>query len=450
MAVTKLWKIKTNLKRVIEYDVDSEKTVLENSPFYKNLSREYRYVTNADKTENQYFVTGLNCIASNALKEMIATKRKFNKEDKILGYHGYQSFVKGETTPEIAHEIGVKLAEELWGDRFEVIVSTHLNTDCLHNHFLINSVSFDDGMKFYSNLENTALMRATSDAICEEYGLNVLEEKTCSKSKINFDNFVKSKYQNSSYYNTSRQDIDRAISQAYSYKDFEKLLGIYGYTLTYRANKLSVCRSGYKRNIRIERAYGSEYTIERIKERIKTENSVRVPFQEVYARKKYTSNKSLKTIKKIDKKYRSSLYRLCLYYRYKLNSYRKKEYRQPLTDEQRKAIRQMDKYSEEVRFLSSRNILTVQELSSYKKEALEELSKVELRNRSINIEIKNCTHNEEKQKLNSKKQNILLEKSFWKSEVEICREIELRIPKMKEEVKEKKVEKESERVEHIR
>ena len=110
----------------------------------------------------------------------------------------------------------------------------------------------------------------------------------------------------------------------------------------------------------------------------------------------------------------------------------------------------MDKYSEEVRFLNSRNILTVQELSSYKKEALEELSKVELRIKSINIEIKNCTQKEEKQKLNSKKQSILLEKSFWKSEVETCREIELRIPKMKEEVKENKLEKESERVEHIR
>lgn len=450
MAVTKLWKIKTNLKRVIEYDIDNRKTVLENLPLYKNLSREYRYVTNADKTENQYFVTGINCIADNALKEILATKRKFKKEDKILGYHGYQSFVKGETTPEVAHEIGVKLAEEIWGDKFEVIVSTHLNTNCLHNHFLVNSVSFIDGSKYHSKLENTALLRATSDAICEEYGLNVLEEKVCKKSKINFENFVRSKYQNSSYYNTSKQDIDRAISQAYSYKDFENLLGIYGYTLTYRANKLSVCRSGYKRNIRIERAYGSEYSIERIKERIKTENSVREPFQEVYARKKYTCNKSLRTIKKIDKKYRSGLYRLYLYYRYKLNSYRKKEYRKPLTEEQREAIRQMDKYSEEARFLCSRKLFTVQELSSYKEEALEELSKVELKNKSINIEFKNCTQELEKQKLNSKKQEILLEKSFWKSEVRMCREIELRIPKMKEEIEKEKQEKESERSEHIR
>ena len=211
-----------------------------------------------------------------------------------------------------------------------------------------------------------------------------------------------------------------------------------------------MCRSGYKRNIRIERAYGSEYTIERIKERIKTENSVRVPFQEVYARKKYTSNKTLKTIKKIGKKYRSSLYRLYMYYRYKLNSYRKKEYRKPLTEEQRKAIKELDKYSEEVRFLSSRNIFTIQELSSYKKEALEELNKTELKIKNLNAEIKKCTESTKIQNFNSEKQKILLEKSFWKSEVRTCREIEMRIPEMKDEVKENKNEKESERVEHIR
>ena len=71
-------------------------------------------------------------------------------------------------------------------------------------------------------------------------------------------------------------------------------------------------------------------------------------------------------------------------------------------------------------------------------------------NEYLNIEFKNCTQELEKQKLNSKKQEILLEKSFWKSEVRMCREIELRIPKMKEEIEKEKQEKESERSEHIR
>ena len=53
------------------------------------------------------------------------------KKSGILAFHAYQSFAKGEVTPEVAHEIGVKLAEEMWGDRFEVVVATHLNTQCV-------------------------------------------------------------------------------------------------------------------------------------------------------------------------------------------------------------------------------------------------------------------------------------------------------------------------------
>ena len=60
-----------------------------------------------------------------------------NKKNGIIAFHGIQSFKKDEVTPEVAHEIGVKLAEEMWGDRFEVVVSTHLNTKCIHNHFVI-------------------------------------------------------------------------------------------------------------------------------------------------------------------------------------------------------------------------------------------------------------------------------------------------------------------------
>ena len=93
----------------------------------------------------------------------------WHKTDGILSFHAEQSFKENEVTPEIAHEIGVRLAEEMWGDRFQVVVSTHLNTKHLHNHFVINSVSFKDGYKYYSNFENTALLRKASDERCAEY-----------------------------------------------------------------------------------------------------------------------------------------------------------------------------------------------------------------------------------------------------------------------------------------
>ena len=179
MATTSLWKVDKRLDHVIDYATDEEKTKNENERGnFDSIEKLLTYATNPTKTENLFYTTGINCKVDNAVKELQFIKKLYGKEKGILAFHGYQSFKEGEVTPEIAHEIGVRLAEEMWGDRFQVVVSTHLNTDNIHNHFVINSVSFKDGYKYYSNLSNTALFRKISDEICEEYGLNVLEEKT--------------------------------------------------------------------------------------------------------------------------------------------------------------------------------------------------------------------------------------------------------------------------------
>ena len=90
-------------------------------------------------------------------------------------FHGYQSFQADEVTAEIAHQIGVKLAQELWGDRFEVVVATHCNTGHYHNHFVLNSVSFADGLKFDNTPADYARMREVSDRLCREYAISVIE-----------------------------------------------------------------------------------------------------------------------------------------------------------------------------------------------------------------------------------------------------------------------------------
>ena len=63
-------------------------------------------------------------------------KKKYDKEGGIVAFHAYQSFAAGEVTPKQCHDIGVAIAKELWGDRFQVVVTTHLNTDCFHNHII--------------------------------------------------------------------------------------------------------------------------------------------------------------------------------------------------------------------------------------------------------------------------------------------------------------------------
>lgn len=138
IATTGIWKIEKRLDHVIDYTTNIEKTL--NSDYgkeaYYELHNLDEYAELDFKTEKQYYVSALNCCVESAYEEMQLTKKQYNKTGGILGFHAFQSFKEGEVTPEQAHEIGVKLAQEMWGDRFEVIVSTHLNTKHYHNHFV--------------------------------------------------------------------------------------------------------------------------------------------------------------------------------------------------------------------------------------------------------------------------------------------------------------------------
>lgn len=144
MAVCEIWDVKGRLDHPIDYAENPEKTA---NPKYTDADLQamvdvMKYATNGDKTEQQFFVTGVNCDPSTARDEMMIAKAQWNDQSEIVCYHGFQSFKAGEVTPEQAHEVGVKLAEKMWGGRFQVIVATHLNTECLHNHFVVNSISY--------------------------------------------------------------------------------------------------------------------------------------------------------------------------------------------------------------------------------------------------------------------------------------------------------------------
>ena len=132
------------LNDVITYAVNAEKTRLRQSK-----SMEMEVVGESEELMEQY-VSGLNCAPTTAREEMIAVKKRFGKEDGIVAFHGYQSFAPGECSPAMAHEIGKKMAEELWGSQYQVLIATHLDkANHLHNHFVVNSVSFLDGKRYH-------------------------------------------------------------------------------------------------------------------------------------------------------------------------------------------------------------------------------------------------------------------------------------------------------------
>lgn len=391
------------------------------------------YATNPDKTEKKFYTTGINCEVENAIEQMIATKKKYKKEKGILAFHAYQSFNEGEVTPEIAHEIGVKLANEMWGDRFQVVVSTHLNTRHPHNHFVINSVSFKDGYKYYSNLENTALVRKTSDDICDEFGLKVLGKKNC-KSGINFENFYRKSLKNSDYYNFAKEDLDYAIKNSYSKKEFEQMLIAMGYKYNYRAGKLSIRREPYKRNIRVERAFGEDYSMEKIRNRI-YRNPIR-------------KNKNIPWVKSLNGKYFSrkgsvrnwtkpkGIRALYYHYCYLLKVYPKRNEQYKLSPYMRAAVRKMEDYSQKNRFLAKYKITTLEEIRNVKKEQEDNLKKhLNVRDKLYDKK-KNLNTDEGKNAVYKEIIAVTEQIKTIRKGIRFCNEIEKSIPVIKNAIKE--------------
>lgn len=174
MAVTGFWPVFKNLKATLDYADNPNKTT---APKYldEDLYAALRYAENDDKTDRKMFVGGINCSAQNAYAEMVAVQRRFGLRGKVVGYHGIQSFKEGEVRPEQAFAIGKKTARRMWGDRYQVLVTVHLNTDNVHCYFVVNPVSFKDGAKFKNKIGDHKELRKVSDQICREHGLSVLE-----------------------------------------------------------------------------------------------------------------------------------------------------------------------------------------------------------------------------------------------------------------------------------
>ena len=404
MATTKIWKIKNRFDNVIDY------------------------VSNKDKTDNKKYVSGINCLPETAFKEMSIVKKQYNKTGDILGFHAYQSFKGCEATNDEAHEIGIRLAEELWGNRFQVIVATHTNTKNVHNHFFINSVSFVDGKKYYDNKVNYAIMRRTSDDLCKEYELQTLQEKDFYKN-------ISNRYARSSkYLDSIRADIDYAISQASIYNDFTKILTKMGYELNHEYNKMSIRNPPYKRYTRVERTFGEEYSRESILFRIKHTSSFKVPFPEYHTLTGRYKRKNKTSIR--NKPKAKGLRALYYYYCYLLNVFPKQKYPPKYSKAMQEEIKKMDTYSDSAIFLVKHNITTLTEIKEYKSSAINKI--VELKGLRENLwrKHKRIKTNEEGQFICSEIQKLATKIDELNKDIKLCNFIEDNTLKMKTNIKE--------------
>lgn len=273
MATTAIWDVTDRLDRVINYTTNSGKTENINfsSPDFKGLQNLLGYTLKEDKTEKQFYVTGINCDPVSACKQMLQTKLQFQKTGGILAFHGYQSFAPGEATPETAHTIGVKLAQELWGDRFEVVVSSHLDKNHLHNHFVLNAVSFMDGKRYYDNNATYALMRQASDKLCKEYSLSVIENPQKGKTK-HYAEWKAEADGKPTWRGLIREDIDKAIVISMTMGQFIATIRKQGYEVKTGVKYMAVRPPGKERFVRLK-SLGDNYIEESIKQRILKNNS---------------------------------------------------------------------------------------------------------------------------------------------------------------------------------
>ena len=284
MATTSIWRVKGWLGKVVVYVENPDKTT--NPKFYtdedmteqdgQELSDVIRYAVNSRKTQKadnedcavvHRFVSGINCSPSTARDEMLAVKKRFGKENGTVAYHGYQSFAPGEATPEMAHEIGMKLAARLWGDRYQVIVATHLDKENhLHNHFVLNTVSFVDGIKYHRTKKDYHDMQTVSDELCREYRLSVIENPQYGKAK-QYGEWRAEQEQRPTWRGLIRADIDEAIRQAMTERQFFDALRKKGYAVKV-GKDISVRPPGKERFVRLMRNFGEDYSLDSIRRRI--------------------------------------------------------------------------------------------------------------------------------------------------------------------------------------
>lgn len=252
MAITKILPVRGQLKGCLDYAANPQKTEYFNTA---DMQRLINYTQNEDKTEHQLYVSGFNCMPQNAYRIMQATKQRWGKplDSGNVGYHIIQSFKPGEATPDQVHEIGCEFARRFLADRFECTVSTHLDKGHLHNHIVVNSVSFMDGRMFRNDFTTYYKgIRAISDELCRENRLSVVETDGHGKS---YGEWKHEKEGSPTLRGMAKADVEMAMVAADSFAGFIAELQQMGYEVKYgpKVTHMAVRHKDAQRNIRLDK-----------------------------------------------------------------------------------------------------------------------------------------------------------------------------------------------------
>ena len=239
MAVTKTHPIKSTLKAAIDY------------------------ICNPAKTDGSLLVSAYGCSAETADIEFAWTRRHAIDKGENLGRHLIQAFAPGEVTPEEAHQIGLELAKEILGGKYEFVLTTHIDRGHIHNHVIWNAVSFTDHRHYHSNKRSYYEIRRASDQLCKEHGLSVIvpgQEK--GKSYVEHQAIRNG----TSYKAKLKVTIDRLLPACADLEDLFHRLQEEGYEI--RRGKYISCRASNQERFTRLKTLGIDYTEEALTARI--------------------------------------------------------------------------------------------------------------------------------------------------------------------------------------
>lgn len=368
MAYTSVIPVR-RLDRTVKYVMNKEKTTA------VSLQDALDYAANRDKTEQSCFESSYACTLETAFADMRQTKECWHKLGSVQGYHLVQSFAAGEVTPELAHRIAKELADRVLGGRYEYVIGTHLNTGHIHSHIVWNSVSCVDGKKYRSNYKSYVTeIRAVSDELCRKYKLSVIDTENSKHVAKPYVEWLAEKNGQPTWRTAIRQDVDEAIQQSLTWRQFLNALERNGYEVR-MGRKYPVLRPpGKERFVRFK-TLGKRYTPEAIQTRILYPRSYR-PYVENPPTIQHGRLRSGKPRRKL-----TGLQALYYRYLYELGALPRKPRRPSYAVRQdayklNQRIRQME-------FLSKHNIDTLEQLETHRKALQTEIGQLQTKRKQL-------------------------------------------------------------------
>ena len=425
MAITKIWAVKDDLNRVLNYIKNENKTKEEMSDGLKEV---LTYTTQGYKTNEKEYITGINCDPKNALTQMMNTKLSYNKMDGRLAFHAVQSFKPGELTPDECHKLGIQLAKQMWGNRFEVVVSTHLDKKHLHNHFVVNSVSWIDGKKYDNKKADIDHFREINDAICKEHGLNVIDKP--SGKAMNYGEWNAEKNDGIYFRKIIRYDVDSVLSYARDPDQFVEGLEAMGYEVDLSKTHWTLKHPQAKRPMRFYKLskdgrYNKEHILNQLNTSLLNPMS---PVSDFIVSKEYIPDSNKPKAKGIKAMY--------IKYCFMLGIYRKPGSKQTyISPEIRKDLIYLEEITEQNTFVGKHNIETMDDVLVFQNNMNELVDTWMNQRRSIYNKIKRCRNSDLKQQLENDKDTLTTKIAHGKKELRICKDIIAKVPDIEEKIK---------------